>query len=56
MLPPIIQRSEISDAFTAGLDIFSYKPARQSGAIMSSSPSTREYAQVAEELRNRLER
>ena len=56
MLPPIIQRSEISDAFTAGLDIFSCKPARQSGAIMSSSPSTREYAQVAEELRNRLER
>ena len=55
MLPPISHRAEISDAFTAGLDIFSYKPARQAGSIMSSSPSTREYAQVAEELRSRLE-
>jgi chromosome partitioning protein len=54
MLPPISHRAEISDAFTAGLDIFSYKPARQAGAIMSSSLSTREYAQVAEELRGRL--
>ena len=55
MLPPVYQRAEISDAFTAGLDIFSYKPARQSGAMVSSSSSTHEYAEVAEELRRRLD-
>jgi cellulose biosynthesis protein BcsQ len=54
MLPPIYQRAEISDAFTAGLDIFSYKPARQAGTMVSSSSSTHEYAGVAEELRRRL--
>jgi chromosome partitioning protein len=55
MLPPISQRVEVADAFTAGLDIFSYKPARQTEAIMSSSPSTQEYARAAEEIRRRLE-
>jgi chromosome partitioning protein len=55
MLPPIYQRAEISDAFTAGLDIFSYKPARQAATMVSSSASTQEYAEVAEELRRRLD-
>jgi chromosome partitioning protein len=55
MLSPISQRVEVADAFTAGLDIFSYKPARQAEAIISSSASTQEYARVAEEIRQRLE-
>ena len=55
VLPPISHRAEISDAFTAGLDIFSYKPSRQSGAMASSSASTQEYAELAMEVRRRVD-
>ena len=56
LLPPISRRAEITYAVSEGLDIFSFKPARASGEIVSASQATREFAAAAEELRRRMDR
>jgi chromosome partitioning protein len=56
VLPSISRRAEITYAVSEGLDIFSFKPARASGEMVSASQSTREFAAAAEELRRRMER
>jgi chromosome partitioning protein len=56
LLPPISRRAEITYAVSEGLDIFSFKPSRNSGEMTSASLSTQEFARAAEELRGRMER
>ncbi len=55
ILPPISRRAEISYAMSEGLDIFSFKPSRQSGEMVSASQATREYALAAAEIRRRMD-
>jgi chromosome partitioning protein len=54
ILPVITERAAIFDAVQAGLDIFSYKPARARTALKSSDPATLEFAAVANELARRI--
>ncbi|MCB2160564.1 ParA family protein [bacterium] len=54
ILPVISERSTTFDAAQAGLDVFSYKPARLSTDLESSDIATKEWAMVANELRKRL--
>jgi chromosome partitioning protein len=54
ILPVITERAAIFDAVQAGLDIFSYKPARKHGQLKSSDPATLEFAAVANELERRI--
>lgn len=56
ILPPIGRRAEVTYSNSEGMDIFSFKPARQSGEIVSSSAATREFALAAEEIRRRMDR
>jgi hypothetical protein len=56
ILPPIGRRAEVTYSNSEGMDIFSFKPARQSGEIVSSSTATREFALAAEEIRRRMDR
>jgi chromosome partitioning protein len=54
ILPVVAERSAVYDAVQAGLDIFSYKPARAGTELRSSDPATLEFAAVADELERRL--
>lgn len=56
ILPPIGRRADVTYSNSEGLDIFSFKPARQSAEMVSSSPATREFALAAEEIRRRMDR
>jgi len=56
ILPPIALRGDVHTAQTQGLDIFSYKPPRDSEAMASSNLATQEYAAVAEEIKKRIDR
>ena len=55
MLPPIYRRADVTVANSQGLDIFSFKPSRQSGGMVSSSPATQDFAQASEEIRRRMD-
>ena len=55
VLPPIARRGEITSALTQGLDIFSFKPPRQSESLASASLATQEFAALAMEIRRRLD-
>jgi hypothetical protein len=46
----------VHTAQTQGLDIFSYKPPRDPEAVASSNLAAQEYAQVAEEIKERIDR
>jgi chromosome partitioning protein len=54
ILPVVAERSSVYDAVQAGLDIFSFKPARKDTTLRSSDPATQEFAAVADELERRL--
>ena len=54
ILKPISRRADVNYANSEGLDIFSFKPSRKSNAMVSASPATQEFAQVAEEIRQRM--
>ena len=54
VLKPISRRADVNYANSEGLDIFSFKPSRKSNAMVSASPATQEFAQVAEEIRQRM--
>ena len=54
ILKPISRRADVNYANSEGLDIFSFKPSRKSSAMVSASPATQEFAQVAEEIRQRM--
>ena len=56
VLPPVSRRTEITQAASEGLDIFSYRPPRNSGGIVSASPATAEFARAAQEIRDRMDR
>ena len=56
ILSPIALRGDVHTAQTQGLDIFSYKPPRDSEAVASSSLATQEYAKVAEEIKKRIDK
>jgi len=56
VLPPISRRVEVTSALTQGLDIFSYKPPRQSDALASANLATQEFAALATEIMRRLVR
>jgi chromosome partitioning protein len=45
-LPPIAHRMSVQDSANAGLDVFSYKPPRRVGSLVSSDPATIEFAKV----------
>jgi len=55
VLKPISRRADVNYANSEGLDIFSFKPSRKSNAMASASPATQEFAQVAEEIRQRMD-
>ena len=55
VLKPISRRADVNYANSEGLDIFSFKPSRKSSAMVSASPATQEFAQVAEEIRQRMD-
>ena len=55
ILPSIGDRGDVHSAQYQGLDIFSYKPARDSGDLASSSVATQEYAKVSEIIRKRMD-
>ena len=55
ILKPISRRADVNYANSEGLDIFSFKPSRKSNAMASASPATQEFAQVAEEIRQRMD-
>jgi chromosome partitioning protein len=55
ILPPISRRAEVTQATSEGLDIFSYRPPRSSGGIVSASPATAEFARATEEIRRRMD-
>lgn len=55
LLPPISSRAEVTEANTDGLDIFSYRPARKSQELASSSIATQEFAKAANEFRRRVD-
>lgn len=54
IMPVIAERSSIYDAVQAGYDIFSFKPPRKIGDLVSSDPATEEFAKVAAEVERRL--
>jgi chromosome partitioning protein len=54
ILPSIGDRGDVHSAQTQGLDIFSYKPARDTGDLASSNLAAQEYAKVAETIRSRM--
>jgi len=54
ILPVVAERSSIYDAIQAGYDIFSFKPPRKIGDLISSDPATEEFAKVAAEVEHRL--
>ena len=56
ILSPIALRGDVHTAQTQGLDIFSYKPPRDSEAVASSNMATQEYAVVAEEVKNKIDK
>lgn len=56
ILSPITLRGDVHTAQTQGLDIFSYKPPRDPEAVASSNLAAQEYAQVAEEIKERIDR
>ena len=56
VLSPIALRGDVHTAQTQGLDIFSYKPPRDSEAVASSNMATQEYAKVAEEVKKRIDK
>jgi chromosome partitioning protein len=55
LLPPISERADVTYAHSEGLDIFSFRPARQPGKLQSSSLATLDFARAAEEIRARLD-
>ncbi|MCJ7625393.1 MAG: ParA family protein [Anaerolineaceae bacterium] len=55
LLPPISERADVTYAHSEGLDIFSFRPARQSGMLESSSQATIEFSKTAKEIRARLD-
>jgi chromosome partitioning protein len=54
VLPIITERAAIFDAVQAGMDIFSFKPARAHGKLKSSDPATLEFAAVANALERKI--
>ena len=54
ILPAIGDRGDVHSAQTLGLDIFSYKPPKDSDDIASSNLAAQEYAKVSEVIRNRI--
>jgi chromosome partitioning protein len=54
VLPVIAERSSAYDAIQSGMDIFSFKPSRRSGNLVSSDPATVEFARVANDVERRL--
>ncbi len=55
LLSPIALRGDVHTAQTQGLDIFSYKPPRDSESIASSNMATQEYAKVADEIKKKID-
>lgn len=55
LLPPIADRSEVESATNEGMDIFSFKPSRQSDRIESVNKAANEYGIVAREIRRRMD-
>lgn len=55
LLSPIAFRGDVHTAQSQGMDIFSYKPPRDSEAVASSNLATQEYAKVAEEVKKRID-
>ena len=55
VLPSIARRGEVTSAITQGLDIFSFKPARQPEALASANLATQEFATLAMAIRQRLD-
>ncbi len=56
ILSPIAFRGDVHTAQSQGMDIFSYKPPRDSDAVASSNLATQEYAKVAEEVKKRIDK
>ncbi len=56
ILSPIAFRGDVHTAQSQGMDIFSYKPPRDFEAVASSNLATQEYAQVAEEVKKRIDK
>jgi len=56
LLSPIAFRGDVHTAQSQGMDIFSYKPPRDSEALASSSLATQEYAKVAEEVKKIIDK
>ncbi len=54
ILPAIGDRGDVHSAQTLGLDIFSFKPPKDSDDIASSNLAAQEYAKVSEVIRNRI--
>ena len=54
ILPTIGDRGDVHSAQTQGLDIFSYKPSRDSTDLASSNLAAQEYAKISETIRNRM--
>ena len=53
-LPPIAHRMSVQDSANAGLDVFSYKPPRKVGSLVSSDPATIEFARVVARISTAL--
>jgi len=56
ILSPIAFRGDVHTAQSQGLDIFSYKPPRDSEAVASSNLATQEYAKVAEQIKKSIDK
>ncbi len=56
ILSPIALRGDVHTAQSQGMDIFSYRPPRDSEAIASSNLATQEYAKVAEEVKKIIDK
>lgn len=55
VMPNIHRRAEITYAFSNGLDIFSYRPARNKEEIKSASLAVQEFTILLKELRKRMQ-
>jgi len=55
LLPNIHRRAEITYAISSGLDIFSFRPARNKEEIESASLAVQEFASLLKELRRRMQ-
>jgi chromosome partitioning protein len=55
MFEPICERADVQSAFSAGMDIFSYRPPRAlSSGFISSNPAAQEFGRFVKEVSKRL--